>query len=353
MLKESFPLVRDFLRRARGADRHLALTLALAAAAAACIKSVSPNAPRALVPPFSRFMHASYVARALTSAGPAAEAYGRSGEIKVRFALPDAELEYPLEVSGEPGAIRYQWTRIADGQLADSSRALEGARVIAPSTPGFYKLSLLQGGETRAMPEITLAVMVPFHDKTGGSIDGYRIGWYKGEGSDAPDEAPPAGFVRISAGDADMQLTTHLRVGDFLVHDEQQEWPRYAAVNERLLDKLELVLAEVTKWQGQTGRPLVSLDVHSGFRSPEHNRTVRRAARDSRHQYGDAADVAIDADGDGRYTARDAKLVELAVDQVEMRYPELAGGVGVYTSRAYHTPYVHIDARGKRARWRG
>ena len=54
--------------------------------------------------------------------------------------------------------------------------------------------------------------------------------------------------------------------------------------------------------------------MHSGFRTPAHNAGVRRAARDSRHQYGDAADVAIDANGDGRVTLTDEMLVARAVD---------------------------------------
>ena len=80
---------------------------------------------------------------------------------------------------------------------------------------------------------------------------------------------------------------------------------------------------------------------------------MRRAARDSRHQYGDAADVVMDADGDGRITSMDGTLVALAVEMVEMRNPELVGGLGLYVSRRYRTPYVHIDARGRRSRWRG
>jgi hypothetical protein len=77
----------------------------------------------------------------------------------------------------------------------------------------------------------------------------------------------------------------------------------------------------------------------------------RPAARRSRHQYGDAADIAIDANGDGRFTEVDSRLVGLAVEIVELRYPELAGGLGLYLDS--NTPFVHIDARGKRVRWRG
>jgi hypothetical protein len=80
---------------------------------------------------------------------------------------------------------------------------------------------------------------------------------------------------------------------------------------------------------------------------------VGRSARDSRHQYGDAADVAIDADGDGRITLTDELLVELAVERVEDAHPDLVGGLGLYMSRRYRTPYVHIDARGRKSRWQG
>jgi hypothetical protein len=38
---------------------------------------------------------------------------------------------------------------------------------------------------------------------------------------------------------------------------------------------------------------------------------------------------------------------------VEQSHPELAGGLGIYVSARYRQPYVHIDTRGTRARWRG
>ena len=97
----------------------------------------------------------------------------------------------------------------------------------------------------------------------------------------------------------------------------------------------------------------MAFDVHSGFRTPAHNAGVWRAAQDSRHEYGDAADLAIDANGDGRITLADQLIVARAVEQVELEHPDLVGGLGLYTSRNYRTPYVHIDTRGKRSRWKG
>jgi uncharacterized protein YcbK (DUF882 family) len=151
-----------------------------------------------------------------------------------------------------------------------------------------------------------------------------------------------------------LSVSRHFRLGDFITHDAQAEvWPKYVALNPRLLDKLELVVAQVAKARGISPDSLAALDVHSGFRTPAHNAQVRRSARDSRHQYGDAADIVIDADGDGRITRADSKLIANAVDSVEEAHPDLVGGLGVYTSDRYRTPYVHIDARGHRSRWRG
>jgi hypothetical protein len=76
--------------------------------------------------------------------------------------------------------------------------------------------------------------------------------------------------------------------------------------------------------------------------------------------YGDAADVFVDSDGDGRMDdlnhdgridTRDARVIVSAVERVERLHPELAGGVGVYRATRSHGPFVHIDVRGRRARW--
>jgi hypothetical protein len=198
---------------------------------------------------------------------------------------------------------------------------------------------------------LTLAVLVPFSQKVGATLNGYRIGTYLAERLGGARERP-VGFVQVRPEEVDLPLTKHLRLRDFLSHDDQTTWPRYAAVSPRLLDKIELVVAELARQRRDSAAARFAVDVKSGFRSPSHNRRTPSAARDSRHQYGDAADVAIDADGDGRLTARDSRLVALAVEMVERENPDLAGGMGLYLSRRFRTPYVHIDARGTKVRWR-
>ncbi|MCU0636505.1 MAG: D-Ala-D-Ala carboxypeptidase family metallohydrolase [Gemmatimonadaceae bacterium] len=231
--------------------------------------------------------------------------------------------------------------------------APEAARTAPVGSPSVRPADEAFGASKQLVGEPLLAVMMPFELKFGSYLNGYRIGHYPAEWIGSGEKEKPAGFIEVrDSSELDLRVSKHLRVRDFLTHDFQQTWPRYIALNQRIVDKLELVLAELGRRRGNDDLKL-ELRVHSGFRTPAHNSGVEGAARDSRHLYGDAADVAIDADGDGRFTLIDAYNVERAVDWIERLHPELVGGMGVYSSRRFTTPYVHIDARGDRKRWRG
>jgi hypothetical protein len=310
------------------------------------------HAPAAARSPFAQFTS--------PAAWASADAFGASGDVKIRFTLPGQRVEFPLAVTDDPRHLRYQWVSATDTNDVTSPLPLTGATVEAPSRPGFYQLALLQASPADStlvnrerVTEPTLAVMVPFAEKAAGILNGYHIGTYLAERIGGHHDEPE-GFLEVNPNDIDLPVSKHFKLGDFITHDGQTEvWPKYVALNPRLLDKLELVVAEVAKMRGVSPDSLTALDVHSGFRTPAHNAHVQRAARDSRHQYGDAADVVIDADGDGQFTRKDSRIVANAVDSVEDAHPELVGGLGLYTSGRYRTSYVHIDARGHRSRWRG
>ncbi|HYW49804.1 MAG TPA: hypothetical protein VE861_04310, partial [Gemmatimonadaceae bacterium] len=126
-------------------------------------------------------------------------------------------------------------------------------------------------------------------------------------------------------------------------------------------DKLELTLDELQRM----GHPVAHMKVMSGFRHPHYNaQGVGKGGRavESRHQYGDAADVLADNDrdgrmddlnGDGRVNGKDSELIARAVERVESAHPELIGGMGRYHATNAHGPFVHIDVRGNAARWGG
>jgi uncharacterized protein YcbK (DUF882 family) len=285
-----------------------------------------------------------------------ADAFGLSMGVALREAMPAESLEFPLQVTTDPEDLEYRWVPVARN-YADTmaARPLEGSTVVAPATPGVYRLALSQNGVEQIISEPAVAVLTPFTAKIGGFLGNYRIGTYIAErlrgraGKERPD-----GFIPVTEDMIDLPVSRHFRLRDFITHDQQDEvWPKYVALDPRLLDKLELVMTQLAKYRGEDSLTTMALDVHSGFRTPAYNRSVDRSAKDSRHQYGDAADVVIDADRDGRITMKDIRIITRAVEQVEKEHPALIGGMGLYTSKRYRTPYVHIDARGNRSRWKG
>jgi hypothetical protein len=286
---------------------------------------------------------------------PSAGAFGRSGEIKLLFALPGTDVRFPLDFDGDTAGIEYEWTSVRGIEAGFDAQPIAGARLIAPATPGFYYLTLVRDGIREIVAEPAVAVMRPFEEKTGPSLNGYRIGTYAAERVRGRRSSKhPVGFLEVYPQHIDMPLSTHLRVRDFVTQDDQANvWPKYVALSPRLVEKLELVFAELEKRQSDTAGQDLRLGVHSGFRTPSHNRRVRHAAKDSRHQYGDAADLVVDANRDGRIDRSDWRQLAKAVETVEQKYPDLLGGLGIYNSRKYPAPYVHIDVRGKRTRWRG
>jgi hypothetical protein len=267
-----------------------------------------------------------------SSIAPADTLYGRSGKLRVRF------------VSRRRGTFAIP---ILTRLFGDS----------AISKPGVYAVD--DSGMGR---EISFVTLLPFEDKVSGKVGSYRVGFWPEERGRNTSEAyeNPDGFVVVTPENQDLQVSEHFRLRDFLTHDQESVWPKYLVLQEALVDKLELVIADLE----QRGIPVTHMRVMSGFRTPQYNaKGVGRKggrAKDSRHQYGDAADVFVDNNGDGRMDDlnhdrridwRDAKVIVDAVERVERANPDLAGGGGVYKATRAHGPFAHIDARGTRARW--
>jgi len=203
--------------------------------------------------------------------------------------------------------------------------------------------------------------MRPFTDKIAGRIGAYNIGFFPSERRSPRSTAysNPEGFIEVSPENQFTRISQHFTLGDFLTHDQVRVWPKFLVLREPLLDKLELVIAEL----GNMGVPVKRMKVMSGFRTPQYNQPGVGAggrAQDSRHQFGDAADVYVvngerdwmsDINRDGKVDTRDAKFLALAAERVELAHPDLIGGIGIYPATSAHGPFVHIDVRGVKARW--
>jgi hypothetical protein len=213
--------------------------------------------------------------------------------------------------------------------------------------------------------------LTPFSAKRDGRIGGYFLGTWPNEAVHGPPSAAasyaatnaayalPHGFVEVSRARATMRVSRHFLLGDFLTKDQADVWPKYLVFDLRLVDKLELVIDALRA----AGHPVDGLHVMSGFRTPRYN-ALEIGPHDrseiSRHIYGDAADVYPDDDldgrlddlnGDGRVDLADARVLSDAAESVERKFPDLEGGIALYPATAVHGPFVHVDTRGRRARW--
>jgi hypothetical protein len=206
----------------------------------------------------------------------------------------------------------------------------------------------------------TVFTMRSFGQKVRAWLNGYRLGYWPQEKGRLRSEAykNPDGFIEVTPDNEDTRVSEHFRLRDFISHDQKEVWPKYVVLREPLLDKLELVIEDLN----DHGVNAEGMRIRSGFRTPAHNQAVRNegSARDSRHQFGDAADVFIDQEGngkmsdlngDGKVNFADVKMILDAVERVEARYPELVGGTGLYAYSGRSGPFAHIDVRGTRARW--
>jgi hypothetical protein len=255
-----------------------------------------------------------------------------------------------VALAGQSGKLRAVFT--LPGEVPSSDVPAETRR------PGVYTLDVAAAGVRAAL---NWFVLTPFSAKVNGRIGSYRMGNWPFEHREPPDAAyaDPRGFVTVTPGNFRTRVSEHFSVGQFLTKNQSDVWPKYLVLQPRLLDKLELTIAEL----GREGHPVRTLFVMSGFRTPEYNEPgVGGGGRSavSRHQYGDAADVYPDDRGrgrmddlnrDGRVDLNDARILAHAAEIVEDAHPELVGGIGIYPATSAHGPFVHIDARGKRARW--
>jgi uncharacterized protein YcbK (DUF882 family) len=222
--------------------------------------------------------------------------------------------------------------------------------------PGVWNVLLRAGGVSKPVPNLNIVRLVPMSAKRGGSIGSYRIGdWPDKEGI----YAPPSGLIEVTPQNRNLRVSEHFTLGDFLTKGQENVWPKYVAMSPRLLDKLELTIRELE----ESGQPVKDVGVISGFRTPSYNAhggsTAGRGEL-SRHMYGDAIDIYIDNDGDGRMDDLDgngrvdfgdAQVLAAAADRVEKKYPTLIGGIGTYRATGAHAGFVHVDTRGFRARW--
>ena len=190
-----------------------------------------------------------------------------------------------------------------------------------------------------------------------GYLKNYRIGEMPPGSAKYPDlYRLPWFYIEVTAKNQFTRVSSHFTLGQFLCK-QKSAFPKYVVLQPRLLELLEGLVGAVRA----AGYPVKTFGVISGYRTPYYNKRIGNVPN-SRHVYGDAMDFFVDVDGDGRmddlngdgqHNRKDVDLLYGIVDEFKHR-PEnthLAGGVGRYSPTSRHGGFIHVDARGYKARW--
>lgn len=287
-------------------------------------------------------------------------ALAQPDDTRVAFSIAFQDLRSDLSILSTTimpgGTLRIETPAAASADAGALARDGSAWLWEAPAEPGRAELLFEQGGERMVL---NVFVLTPFVNGRDESLAGYRIGRYattlfRGLNS----YAAPRGFIDLAHGPADLRVSPHFTLGQFICKQQPGHDPTFLLLRPAMLLKLETLLeaANARGWPGET------FFVMSGFRTPYYNRSIGNVTTSSRHLYGGAADIWLDADGDGQMDdlnrdgvinkgdARElARLAERLAEAGGPNWPR--GGIGIYGANAAHGPFVHIDARGYRARW--
>ncbi len=261
------------------------------------------------------------------------------------FVLPGEKL--PLSVTGDQNIS----AKNKDGFLKETSNGKWIFR--APNHTGIYDI-IFTGARSGDKMLFHVFVMVPFHELKNGYLNGYRIGRYPEK--KYKDYKNPKGFVEVTAKNQDVNITPHFKLKQFLCK-ESGKWPKYVVINPRMVRKLELMLDKLNEESVHAK----TFFLMSAYRTPFYNKSIGNV-KYSRHVFGDAIDLYVDdnKDGkmddlnrDGKINIKDARVIAKVVEEIEHdpKYKEFIGGMGVYKRNSRHTYFVHVDTRGYRARW--
>ncbi|RLD52182.1 MAG: hypothetical protein DRJ05_17645 [Bacteroidetes bacterium] len=226
----------------------------------------------------------------------------------------------------------------------------------APENSGDDQLAISNKVSNQSIV-ITIFVLAPLNKMKGEYLNGYRIGLYPDEGYKGQSKyKKPEGLIEVTGENKDIFITPHFQLKQFLCKQES-EWPKYLLLNPKLLVKLEFLISELHKEKVN----VKTLFIMSGYRTPYYNKSIGNV-KNSRHVYGDAADIYVDENNDGviddlnkdnKHTMSDAEVLHEIVSRYDNDpdYEHLMGGLGKYNKNSAHTFFIHVDTRGYKARW--
>ena len=191
------------------------------------------------------------------------------------------------------------------------------------------------------------------HELHGDTINHYKIGEYPKPYKNFSTYKKPTLFFELKNKDYDIKLSKHFHLKSF-VCKQASKYPKYLTLKPSLILVLEQIITELNK----EGLNISKVTIMSGYRTPHYNKIIG-SSTNSRHIYGDAADIYIDQNGDGYFddlnqdgtiNSLDIKYLAKKVN-LSLKKLLFKGGVGIYKRTSHHPMFVHVDTRGYSARW--
>lgn len=276
------------------------------------------------------------------------------------FVLPNESLRVSFPVDDqliiESGSI--QFVENLDVSTSDETDKIKNFNQVfvakTPEETGIYDVYVLGFLEEKQI-HLQVVVMVPFKEIQNGFLEEYRIDEYpKVPFRGLKSYEHPAGFVRITEEMLNKKVSQHFTFQQFLCK-QHSGYPKFIVVQTTMLQMLESFFDFVV----YSGYEIESFGVISAYRTPFYNRMINNG-RYSRHQYGDAMDLFIDENRDGRLDDlnNDQKITMADVDvlynlaiEFQKSSEIYIGGIGKYRPKSIHGGFVHMDNRGYMARW--
>ena len=228
----------------------------------------------------------------------------------------------------------------------------------AKDTPGEQRLEI-RSEDGQVNMSLNVFVMVPAEKVQGGRLKYYHIGPYPDESEVKNKDVyvEPEGFIEVTKNNQELLLSPHFKLKEF-TSKQRSDYPKFVYLRPSLLLKLEMLRREMNI----NNIHVANMVIMSGYRTPQYNKAIGNV-KFSRHVYGDAADIFVDNDGnyrmddlnnDGTVNVEDADVMASMVAELNKRseYKGLIGGLGVYGPKPHRGPFIHIDTRGIKARWR-
>jgi len=270
------------------------------------------------------------------------------------FLLPNETMTIEA-VGGPPG----DYSLTTDTGIA-IQQGVRKWKYTAPGRSGLYAIQVHGPAPKKDSLALHVFVMVPASEVHNGLLNGYRIGEYPPPLKGNPVYRPPRGFVEVTKENQDTNVSPHFKLKQFICkEDTSKQYAKYVVVQERLLLKLEAILELVNA----LGVKVDTLHIMSAYRTPYYNHAIGDVEY-SMHQFGSASDIYIDPgkqdrmedlNHDGRVDVGDSKFLYDQIDRMldEKQYAKFQGGMGFYPATSAHPPFVHVDVRGTKARWKG